>query len=288
MDLCNITVIKALLEKHGFRFSKALGQNFLIAQWVPERIAESSGADEASGMLEIGPGIGCLTKELAHRAKKVCAVELDKRLPDVLAESLSECNNVEIISGDILKTNINELVDSRFEGLTPRVCANLPYNITTPVLSALIDSGRFKTITVMIQREVARRICAPAGSGDYGAFTVYVNYYTEPEMLFDVSPGCFIPQPKVTSTVIRLTSRSAPAVKVKDEKLFFRVVKAAFAQRRKILLNALTSSFSNISKDRLLEIITGCGFDEKIRGEVLDLQGFAKIADAIWSETNEA
>ena len=287
MDLCNINVIKALLERHGFRFSKALGQNFLIAPWVPVRIAEESLADKNSAVLEIGPGVGCLTKELSAVSGRVIAVELDKRLPDVLAESLCDCQNVEIISGDILKTDVKALVDARFCGLTPRVCANLPYNITTPVLSKLIDSGLFESITVMIQREVAQRICAEPGTGDYGAFSVYVNFHTEPEILFDVSPDCFIPRPKVTSTVIRLTKRHVPPVVVSDEALFFKIVRAAFSQRRKTLANALSSVFPNIGKDDLASIMSGCGFDPKIRGEVLSIAGFAAVSEKIRSFENE-
>ena len=287
MDLCNIIVIRALLERHGFKFSKALGQNFLIASWVPEQIARECLADEDSGVLEIGPGVGCLTKELSAVSGKVCAVELDKRLPDVLAESLYDCDNVEIICGDILKLDISDLVSSRFSGLTPRVCANLPYNITTPVLSKLIDSGCFESITVMIQREVAQRICALPGTPEYGAFSVYVNYYTEPEILFDVPPDCFLPRPKVTSSVIRMVKRSSPPAEVSDEKLFFRVVKAAFSQRRKTLLNALSSSFSNIKKEDLGKIIEECGFDIRIRGEVLSIEEFAALTEKIRSMTNE-
>lgn len=287
MDLCNINVIKALLERHGFRFSKALGQNFLIAPWVPARIAEESLADENSAVLEIGPGVGCLTKELSAVSGKVCAVELDKRLPDVLAESLSDCTNVEIIQGDILKTDIKSLVNDRFGSLTPRVCANLPYNITTPAISKLIDSGIFESITVMIQREVAQRICAENGSGDYGAFSVYVNYHTEPEILFDVSPDCFIPRPNVTSTVIRLIKRHTPPVNVSDETLFFKIVRAAFSQRRKTLVNTLASAFPNIGKDDITSLIESCGIDPRIRGEVLAIADFAQVAEKIGSYINE-
>lgn len=281
MELCNISTIKYLLEKYGFKFSKALGQNFLTASWVPERIAEESGITHENAVLEIGPGIGCLTKELAQGAGKVVAVELDKRLPELLAESLADFDNIEIISGDILKLNIKELVETKMAGFIPAVCANLPYNITTPVLSALIDSGCFETITVMVQREVARRICSKPGSGDYGAFTVYANYNMSCEILFDVSPGCFMPQPKVHSSVIKLTKRSAPPAVVENEKLFFRVVKASFAQRRKTLVNALAASFTHIPKEELAKIITDCGFDERIRGETLDIPSFALISDKI-------
>ena len=210
MDLCNLKDIQSLPNRHGFHFSKAMGQNFLIDAAVPQAIAEGCGADESCAVLEIGPGIGCLTAQLARRAGKVAAVELDKRLPPVLEETLAEYDNVHVISGDILKLDIPALVQEEFGTLRPLVCANLPYNITTPVLSALIDSGCFESLTVMIQKEVAQRICAAPGTGDYGAFSVYMQFHTEPEILFDVPPHCFTPQPKVTSAVLRCRVRRAP------------------------------------------------------------------------------
>lgn len=288
MELCNISVIKYLLEKYGFRFSKAMGQNFLTADWVPRRIVEESGIDKTCGVLEIGPGVGCLTQRLGENAAKVVSVELDKRLIPLLAESLGEYDNIKIINGDILDTDIKTVFEENFKGLSCHACANLPYNITTPVLSKLIESGCFDSITVMIQREVARRICAKAGTADYGAFTLYVNYYMQPEILFDVSPGCFMPPPKVTSSVITMKKRAVPPVEVKDEALLFKVIKASFGQRRKTLANALSGGFSSLfSKDEITGIIKSCGFDERIRGEALDLAQFASIADAIWSLKNE-
>ena len=282
MDLCNTDVLRLLLEKHGFRFSKALGQNFLIKDWVPEQIAESSGADKSSAVLEIGPGVGCLTKELSRRAGKVVAVELDNRLLPLLDESLSECDNVEIVSGDIMKTDVAGLVREKFSGLTPRVCANLPYNITSPVLTKLINTGVFESITVMIQKEVALRICAGAGDADYGALSVFINYYMETELLFDVSPDCFMPQPKVTSAVIRMTKRSAPPVMADDEKLFFRVVRAAFEQRRKTLSNALSGKLGEgISKEKIVSAMQACGLDLRVRGEALGMEQFAALTNAL-------
>ena len=282
MDPCNINDIKNLLGMHGFRFSKSMGQNFLIAGWVPDRIAEEAGLDETFGVLEIGPGIGALTSRICERAAKIVAVELDKNVVPMLNIVLKEQTNVEVVSGDVLKLNIGELLDEKLPNLRHTVCANLPYNITTPVLSALIDTGRFETITVMVQREVARRICAKAGTSDYGAFSVYAGYHMQPEILFDVGPECFMPQPKVYSSVIKLTRRDAPPAFVKDKALFFRVVRASFAQRRKTLLNALYASFGNeASKEELSAIIKQCGYDERIRGEVLDITGFAKIAERI-------
>lgn len=282
MDLCDINQIRALLRGNEFRFSKAMGQNFLTASWVPEQIALDSGIDRKTGVLEVGPGIGCLTVQLAKYAGKVVSVELDNALRSVLKETLDGCDNVEVLFGDVLKLDLAQVVSEKFEGLRPAVCANLPYNITSPLISAFIDAGCFDSMTLMVQREVAHRICAKAGSSDYGAFTVYTNWYTEPEILFDVSPDCFMPQPKVWSSVIRLKTRKEPVVQVKDRKLFFAVVRAAFNQRRKTLLNALTSGLSVYSKEELAAVIKDCGFDEKIRGEVLDIKGFAAIADRLY------
>ncbi len=283
MELTNYNEITALLNRHGFRFSKSMGQNFLTARWVPEEIAEGAMIDENTGVLEVGPGIGCLTAELSQRAGKVVSVELDKSLKPVLAETLEGRENVEIVFADVLKLDIGELVKEKFQGLRPVICANLPYNVTTPLITAFIESGCFDSITVMIQREVAKRICAEANTADYGAFGIFVNYYMEPEMLFDVPPSCFVPQPKVTSSVIRMKKRQEPPVKVKDEELLFKVVRAAFNQRRKTLCNALSSAFGNLDKEIIQNIIEKCGFDSRIRGEVLDIGGFAKISDEIYS-----
>ena len=281
MELCDINQIKALLDRHGFRFSKSMGQNFLVAPWVPEQIAAMAGLDENTGVLEVGPGIGCLTAQLARSAGRVVSVELDKALRPVLAETLAGLDNAEIVFGDVLKLNIPELVAEKLAGLRPVVCANLPYNITSPVISAFLEAGCFKSITVMVQREVAQRICASAGSADYGAFTVYVDWFASSEILFDVSPDCFIPQPKVVSSVIKLDMRNTPPVEVCDEKLFFRVVRAAFAQRRKTLSNALSSGFPELDKQRLVGAIVSCGFDERVRGETLSTADFAALTNAV-------
>lgn len=280
MELTNIDVIKLLLNKHGFRFSKSMGQNFLTQAWVPEDIADSAGIDKATGVLEIGPGIGCLTQQLSLRAGRVVAVELDRTLEPMLSETLCGCDNTEVIFEDVLKLNIPKLLQEKMPGMRHVVCANLPYNITGPAISKLLESRCFEQVTVMIQREVARRICARPGTGDYGAFTVFTNWYAEPEMLFDVPASCFIPQPKVTSSVIRLKCRTAPPVEVKSEALFMRVVKAAFAQRRKTLVNALAAGFGELSKESIEKCIINSGFDAKIRGEVLSIGDFAKIANA--------
>ena len=281
MNLTDYKEIRALLEKHGFRFSKSLGQNFLTAAWVPEDIADAAGLDEGTGVLEIGPGVGCLTRELSKRAGKVVSVELDRSLRPVLAETLAGCENVEVVFGDILKQDLPALLEETMPGLRHVVCANLPYNVTTPVLTALLESGLFETVTVMIQREVARRICAPANTADYGAFGVFVQWHAETELLFDVPPSCFLPQPKVTSSVIRLTRRAAPPVPVRDEELLFRIVRAAFNQRRKTLVNALASQVPGVTKEIAEKTLEALGYDTRIRGEVLDLGGFAKISDKI-------
>ena len=281
MNLTDYKEIRALLEKHGFRFSKSLGQNFLTAAWVPEDIAGAAGLDEQTGVLEIGPGVGCLTRELSKRAGKVVSVELDRSLRPVLAETLAGCENVEVVFGDILKQDIPALLDETMPGLRHVVCANLPYNVTTPVLTALLESGRFETVTVMIQREVARRICALPNTPDYGAFGVFVQWHAGTELLFDVPPSCFVPQPKVTSSVIRLTRRAAPPFPVRDEELLFRIVRAAFNQRRKTLVNALASQIPGVTKEDVEKTLEALGYDTRIRGEVLDLGGFAKISDKI-------
>ena len=281
MDLCDIQQIKALLSRHGFHFSKSMGQNFLVEDWVPRDIAEASGASPSCGVLEVGPGIGPLTMRLSNAATKVVAVELDRSLLPVLAETLAGRNNVEIIPGDILKLDIGALVDEKFSGLTPMACANLPYNITTPVLSALIDSRRFAQIAVMIQREVALRICAAPGTAEYGAFSIYCQYHTAPELLFDVGPECFVPAPKVTSSVVRMTPRHMPPIAVQDEKRFFRLVKAAFGQRRKTLLNALAAGLGGVERDSIRAAILSCGLPEDIRGERLGIPEFAALTAAL-------
>ena len=280
MELTDSREIRELLGRHGFRFSKSMGQNFLTAAWVPESIAEGALLDENTGVLEVGPGIGCLTEQLSKRAGKVLAVELDKSLKPVLAETLRDCGNVELIFGDVLKQDLPELVKDHFQGLRPVVCANLPYNVTSPLLTAFIEAGCFETITVMIQREVARRICAAPGSGDYGAFGLFVQWHTETELLFDVPPSCFMPQPKVTSSVIRLRRRAERPVQVNDEVLMFKIIRAAFNQRRKTLVNALSSGLG-LDKAEVEQCLEKCGFDTKIRGETLDIGSFAKIADEI-------
>lgn len=281
MELTNINEIKELLSRHGFRFSKSMGQNFLTAAWVPRDIAESAELDEGTGVLEVGPGIGCLTKQLSLRAGKVLSVELDNALRPILAETLADCENVEIIFGDVLRQDIPALVKEHFEGMRCAVCANLPYNVTSPLLTAFIEAGCFETITVMIQREVARRICAAPGTADYGAFGIFVQWHMETELLFDVPPSCFIPQPKVTSSVIRLRRRAEHPAETTDEQFLFKVIRAAFNQRRKTLINAISSQIPGVTKEQAERAVTESGFDARIRGETLDIGKFATIADKL-------
>lgn len=281
MKLTDSEYIRELLGRHGFRFSKSLGQNFLTAAWVPEDIAVAGVPEEGMGVLEVGPGIGCLTRELSKRAERVVSIELDKALKPVLAETLADCKNVEVLFGDALKLDLAALAEDKLGGRKKAVCANLPYNVTSPLLTAFIQAGCFDSITVMIQREVARRICAAPGCPDYGAFGIFVQWHMETELLFDVPPSCFMPQPKVTSSVIRLKKRREHPAQVEDEKLMFRIIRAAFNQRRKTLVNALSSQLGGITKEQAEEAIANCGFDTRIRGEVLDIGGFAKISDKI-------
>ena len=281
INVCDIQVMKPLLAEHGFHFSKAKGQNFLIAPWVPESIAVESGVDETAGVLEIGPGIGPLTQQLALRAGKVCAVELDTRLKPILEQTVGEFENLEIIWNDVLKLDVPALVKEKFAGLRPMACANLPYYITSPILSALLEADCFDAVTVMVQKEVAVRIAAKPGSADYSAFTVFCQYYAEPELLFDVPAHCFMPQPKVTSAVITLRVRKDRDWGVLDENIFFRTVKASFAMRRKKLSNGLASGFPELGKTGAAEVLAACGFDENVRGETLGIPEFARIANEI-------
>lgn len=281
LNVCDIQVMKPLLAEHGFHFSKAKGQNFLIAPWVPENIALESGVDENTGVLEIGPGIGPLTQQLCLRAGKVCAVELDQRLKPILDKTVGEFDNLEIIWNDVLKLDVPALVKERFGDLRPAACANLPYYITSPILSALLEAECFDQVTVMVQKEVAVRIAARPGSADYSAFTIFCQYYAEPELLFDVPAHCFLPQPKVTSAVITLRVRKERPWKIDDQDIFFRTVRASFAMRRKKLSNGLTSGFPQLGKTGAAEVIAECGFDENVRGETLGIPEFAKLANAI-------
>lgn len=280
-NLTNILTIKDILSRHGFTFSKALGQNFLINPSVCPRMADYCGAKEGVGVIEVGPGVGVLTHELCLRADKVVSIELDKRLLPVLDETMAEHSNFKVINDDILKIDLHKLIEQEFKGMRVVVCANLPYYITSPVIMKLLeDKLPIDSITVMVQKEAAQRICAELGTRNSSAVTVAVNYYSSPELLFHVSAGSFMPAPKVDSAVIRLNVSEKPRVQTSDEKLFFRVVKAAFAQRRKTLTNSLSSGLG-IAKPKIEQVLTQCELPTTVRAEQLTLEDFAKIADGI-------
>ncbi len=281
IDVCDIQVMKPLLSEHGFHFSKAKGQNFLIQRWVPESIAEKAGVDETAGVLEIGPGIGPLTQQLCLRAGKVCAVELDKRLAPILKQTVGQFDNLQIVWDDVLNLDVPKLVAEQFPGLRPMACANLPYYITSPILTALLEAECFDSVTVMVQKEVAQRIEAKPGTADYSAFSVFCQYYAEPEILFDVPAHCFLPQPKVTSAVIQLKVRKQRPWKIDNEKIFFRLVRASFAMRRKKLSNGLASGFPELGKAGAAQVIAAAGFDANVRGETLSIEEFARLANVI-------
>lgn len=281
MNLCDRETLRVLLERHGFRFSKSMGQNFLIDPAVPAAISAASQADETCGVLEIGPGAGCLTAELARRAGKVVSVELDKKLLPVLAETVGAYDNVEIVPGDVLKLDLKALAAEKFAGLTPIVCANLPYNITTPVLTRLVETPCFQSVTVLLQKEVARRLAAPQGSPDGGAFSLWLQYFCETETLFDVPAKKFFPAPKVDSAVLRCVRRERPAVAAEDEAFFFRVVRGAFLLRRKTLANSLAAALPEIGKERIQAAAASLGLPAGVRGEALTLAEFAALARSL-------
>ena len=281
--LSDIGTIKSILSRHGFSFSKALGQNFLVNPDVCPRMADLCGAGDDVGVIEVGPGIGVLTAELAQRAEKVISIELDKRLLPVLDETLAEYKNVKIINDDIMKIDLLKLIEDEFSGMDVVVCANLPYYITSPVIMKLLEEKLpIKAITVMVQKEAADRICAPVGSRESGAVTVSVNYYAEAKTLFKVSAGSFMPPPKVDSAVIRLDIRPEPPVGVDDEAIMFSLIKAAFAQRRKTLVNSV-SNMMHIDKGSLIKILDDAGINANVRAEELNLEQLALIANGIAS-----
>ena len=268
-----------VIQKHNFSFKKSFGQNFLIDSHVIEKIIRAAEIGQEDNELEIGPGIGTLTQYLAEAAGRVVAVEIDEKLIPVLGETLAEYDNVEVINQDILKCD----VDSIFEGRPFKVVANLPYYITTPIIMGLLEGkSHFDSLTVMIQKEVADRMKAGPGTKDYGALSLAVQYYAEPYLAANVPPNCFMPRPAVGSAVIRLKRRETPAVAVKDEKLLFKLIRAAFMERRKTLLNAVKNSQElDIPKERVEEVLTDLGIDTRIRGEALNLQQFALLADSL-------
>lgn len=282
MNLCSYNEISSLLKMHGFTFSKALGQNFIINERICPAMAQSLNANENTGVLEIGPGIGVLTKELCSVAGKVVSVELDNRLFPILSETLSDCGNIEIVEGDALKMDLNALIDEKFTGMSDiKVCANLPYYITSPIIMKLIESKLpVSEIVVMVQKEAADRLAAQIGSRESGALTVAAQYYAEIEKLFDVSRGNFMPQPKVDSAVIKLSVRKEPPVRAENEKRFFEIVRAAFAQRRKTALNSLSSSL-NIPKDKVRAALEKIGRNENDRAERFSMDEFAALSALI-------
>lgn len=279
MELTSPKVIKEIAERFGFSFSKGLGQNFLLDSQVLDKIADAADIDD--GVLEVGPGFGVLTKRLCETGKKVVSVEIDKRLIPVLDFTLAQFDNVKIIEKDILKTDVKALIDEEFDGKRISVAANLPYYITTPIITKLIEEKLpIKNIVVMVQKEVAERIAAKPGKKDYGAISVLCQYYTNPRLVTIVPAGSFYPPPKVDSAVLCMEVQDKPNVEVLDEKLFFKVVRAAFSQRRKTLMNCLASGFS-CGKDTLTEILLSAGIEPTVRGEKLGLSEFGKIADAL-------
>lgn len=277
MDLCDYNQIQALLKAEGFRFSKAKGQNFLTASWVPERIADSCRLDDRTGVVEIGAGVGCLTERLAIRAGKVLAFEVDDTLRPVLSRTLAPYNNIEVVFRDVMRCDLAEETRRTLPGMRRVLCANLPYSITTPVLTRICEARCFDTVTVMVQKEVADRICAVPGQKDYGAFTLLLQWYAEPEMLFTVGPECFVPRPKVTSAVVQLKMRHEPPFDT-DEKMYFRIVRAAFNMRRKTLANALDGV---CGRERAREAIISCGLSETVRGETLSPAAFAALTNVL-------
>lgn len=279
--LTDIGTVKDILARHGFHFSKSLGQNFIINPSICPRMAEESGIDENCGVIEIGAGIGVLTAELAKRAKKVVVIEIDTKLLPILDETLKDFDNIEIINQDVLKTDLAALIEEKFNGMPVYVCANLPYYITSPVIMTLLESRLpIEAITVMVQKEAAQRLCAPVGSRLSGAVTVAVDYYAHAEKLFDVSSGSFMPAPKVDSSVIRMDIRKEPEISVTNEELFFKIVHAAFGQRRKTASNGISAG-AGIPKDVVIRAIEECGFEPSVRAESMTMQELADLSEAI-------
>ncbi len=283
MKLTSIKEVREIMTRHGLVFNKGYGQNFLINEAIPRRIAEECGAEADSGILEIGPGIGTLTRELSQRYRKVTAVEIDSKLIPVLHETTADLNNLTVINADILKVDLNDLIRREFPDMKVSVCANLPYYITTPIIMTLLESGiPWQNITVMVQKEVAARLCAAPGESEYGAVTAAVLRYGRVMRLFGVSAGSFLPAPKVDSAVIRIVPDPVPAYSTKSELLMTRCIRGAFSQRRKTLVNSLASEFSELSKNELLEAVLARGYPADIRGERLSVQDFAAITDEIY------
>ena len=280
-NLSNIGVIKDILKRHDFTFSKTLGQNFLVNPSVCPRIAEMGNAREGFGIIEIGTGIGVLTNELAKRAEKVVAVEIDSRLLPVLEETLAEHDNVKIINDDVMNVDLKKLIEDEFKGLEVAVCANLPYYITSPIIMMLLEQRLpIRSVTVMVQKEAGARLCAPMASRDMGAVTVAVNYFSEPEILFNVSRGSFMPSPNVDSCVVRFNIKEHTPEGVSDEAFFFRTARAAFSQRRKTLANSVSSGMS-CDKQKVISAVTAAGLAENVRPEQLTMEQFIAFSNEL-------
>lgn len=280
MEFISPSEIKKIASKYGFVFKKGLGQNFLSSQEVLENIATAAEID-GSGVIEIGPGFGVLTNELAKRAQKVVALEIDSSLIPILEDTLKEHDNIKIINEDILKADVKAIIDEEFGGERISIAANLPYYITTPIITGLIEAKLpIKSLVIMVQKEVADRIVAKPSSKDYGAISVLCGYYTSSEIVEIVPANLFVPPPKVDSAVVKMTFLDSPSVTVRDEAMFFKTVKAAFSQRRKTLLNCLAANFAK-SKSELTDILESIGIDPRRRGETLSLDEFAKLSDAL-------
>ncbi|MBR2876483.1 MAG: 16S rRNA (adenine(1518)-N(6)/adenine(1519)-N(6))-dimethyltransferase RsmA [Clostridia bacterium] len=280
-NLSDINVIRSVMSKHGVTFNKGLGQNFLIDPAVCPAMAENAGLDENTCVIEVGPGVGVLTAELAKNAGRVLSFELDDRLLPVLAETLSDFDNVEIINKDIMKANLAEIIEEKCKGMKIAVCANLPYYITSPIIMMFLESGLpIDSITVMVQKEAADRLCAEVGSRDGGAVTVAVNYYAESEILFFVPREAFLPPPKVDSSVIKLTLRNKPPVEVKNEEFFFKVVKAAFSQRRKTAENSISAGLG-IPKAVVKEALEKAGLPATVRAEKMTMEDFSNLSEIL-------
>lgn len=287
MELSDPGTVKSILARHGFRFSHSLGQNFIVDPSVCPRMAELSGAEKGTGALEIGPGVGVLTRELSARAEKVVAVELDRALEPVLAETLADCPNVKLVWGDALKLDLKKLIGEEFHGLNCILCANLPYYITSPiVMRALEEKLPLSALTVMVQKEAAERLCAEPGTRESGAVSAAVRYYAEPRVLFQVPRSCFLPQPKVDSAVLRMEIRRTPPVRVDREADFFKVVKAAFAMRRKTAVNSVSSSLG-LPKDQVTEAFSRAEIPLMARAEEITIDGFAALANLLGGKDME-
>ena len=282
-ELTDLSYVRALCEKYDFALSKGFGQNFIINPGLPLKIVDASGVDRRYGVIEIGPGIGVLTRELARRAAKVVSIEVDERLPPLLAETMAGVDNFKLVMNDVLKVDLRALIEEEFPGMPVAVCANLPYYITSPILMRLLEEKLpIRNITVMVQKEAAQRLCAAPGTRDAGAISYAVAYYAEPKLLFSVQPGSFYPAPKVTSAVIRLDVRKTPAVQVPngDEAAFFALIRAAFSQRRKTAANAIANGL-HLPKAQVLTALQSAGLDERARPEQLTLEDYCALQNAL-------